>query len=293
MKTIKNLSEIYTFIKVGEHQSFSKAADELGVSKSLLSKTIRELEEKMNRNLFKRNTRQVHFTELGRQYFDYYKAKVEDLEVFNDLLLVESFSQEESLKITLAGAYGEESVAEALAKVLKRYPRVKAQLDFSAELVDIFEHSYDLAIRVSRKRPTKGYVQQIASRLEYVCASPDYIERFGRPLLPRDLQDHNCLAGQQSVWHFRRNNKVEKIEISGNFLSTNGRAICSAAIGGLGVCKLPESYVLKHIQTGQLVILLDEFTEKEVPIWAITASKSSTSEVLKALIDQIKKDSLV
>ena len=286
METIKDLTHIYSFIKVAQYRSYTKAAEALKVSRSHLSKSVKELEEKLGQPLLKRNTRFIDFTDFGKKYFETCSNHIEEIERFTKLSKESFKATKGKIRISLAGAYGEDIIAPMISNILMKHPGIEAELDFSTELIDITNHEFDLAIRVSEKKPTKGFAIQIAERKEFVCASPNYLNKYGTPKKPKELISHNCLVGNNERWSFSNESGSEKVAIKGNFKSSNGRALMNAALQGLGICKLPGVYVLDHIRNKTLLPLLSDYTEQSIPIWAVTPSKKSISSSVKILLQE-------
>ncbi|POB13837.1 LysR family transcriptional regulator [Halobacteriovorax sp. DA5] len=286
METIKDLSHIYSFIKVAQFRSFTKAADALNVSRSHLSKAVKELEDKLGQPLLKRNTRFIDFTDFGKNYFEICAIHIQEIERFTKQSKESYESTKDKIRISLAGAYGEDIIAPMISNIMMKHPGIEAELEFSTELIDITSHEFDLAIRVTAKKPKKGFAIQIADRKEFVCASPNYLNKFGHPKKPKDLSSHNCLIGNNDTWQFYNEDQKESIKVRGNFKSSNGRAQMNAALQGLGICKLPGVYVLDHIRNKTLLPLLSEYTDQSIPIWAVMPSKKSISPTVKLILQE-------
>lgn len=286
METVKDLGHIYCFVKVGQFRSYSQAATALGVSRSFLSKSVKELEDKLGAALLKRNTRAVDFTEFGKHYYQSCVGHLDEIERISKHSKEQFKPTKDKVRVSLAGAYGEDVIAPMLASIATKNPGVEVDLVFSTDLVDIRSGEYDLAIRVSLSQPKKGHAFQISERREFVCASPNYLSRYGTPKTPKDLVHHNCLVGSQSGWYFDNGKKRQTVKVSGNFRSTNGRALLNAALAGSGLCKLPGEYVLEPIRNKDLVWVLSDDSVQPIPIWAVVPSKKKLSPTVKLLIQE-------
>lgn len=129
---------------------------------------------------------------------------------------------------------------------------------------------------------------KIASRREFICASPEYLKKMGSPKRLEDLKNHNCLGGEKS-WTFKEDKKIKKISIKGNLSSNNPRTILMAALSGLGIIRLPGSYVFEEIKNKKLTSLLENYTEEHRDIWAITPIKSKLNINIATFIEEVKK----
>ncbi|MDX9732258.1 MAG: LysR family transcriptional regulator, partial [Bdellovibrionales bacterium] len=135
METIKSLQGIIAFVRVAESGSFSEAAQDLGVSKSHISKLISALEHELGATLFLRSTRRVQITSLGERYLSTCRHSIESLQAAKSEILDLSETPRGSLRVSVAGVFGEEYVAPVLIEVAKKYPHLKVELDFSSRVV--------------------------------------------------------------------------------------------------------------------------------------------------------------
>lgn len=285
METIKELSSILAFTKVAAARSYSKAAKDLGVSKSHLSKLIQSLEDDIGQKLLNRSTRIVKLTIVGEEFYNISKNAIADLEIAKIKLQETSLSPHGILRISVAGAFGEEYITPISALLLKQYPHLNIELNFNEKFVNLVEENFDIAIRVGNLNDSTLIAKKISTRKEYICASPEYFKLKGRPETPEELKNYECLVGSNSYWEFKNN--FGSIKINGRFKSNNGRAILNATLEGLGISRLPEIYVKKYLDLKQLESVLDQYTSEEVPIWAIYPSKKNQSINVRVFLDAI------
>tara|TARA_B100000749_G_scaffold280259_1_gene275730 strand:- start:86719 stop:87594 length:876 start_codon:yes stop_codon:yes gene_type:complete len=287
METIKQIPMLYAFVKVAQKSSFSKASEELGVSKSHLSKLVKDLELSLKQSLFVRTTRTIEFTEFGKFLFDSCCDSISDLERMAQQLGKISQIPKGQIRITVAGAYGEESVSPMISQLLARYPSISTEIVFSEKVLNLEKSKIDLAIRVSSKKPTDGHTYKIGERREHLCASESFLRQNGIPKSPSDLKKMNCLVGSNDVWSLKRKGRSYKVKVKGNFKSANGRSLTQAAISGLGVANLPEVYVKKYLEEKKLISILQDFTETPVPIWAVTPFKKEIPLIVRLAIEEL------
>lgn len=289
METIKDLPRILAFVKVAEGASFSKAAEVTGVSKSHLSKLIKELEAQLNKPLFVRSTRSVQFTDFGRYFFEQCKGHVYEIERIVSQSEEIAGIPEGHIRVTLAGAFGEEVIAPLISRMLLRYPSISADLLFDEKILDLEKDRIDLAIRVSATKPKDGLSTKIGDRVEWVCASETYLKLHGCPQKPSDLKKFNCLVGSKDIWTFMVGGRQQKIKINGRFKSLNGRCLAEAAMAGLGIAKLPTVYIESAVKEGRLIPILQEYTNLLVPIWAVTPRAGEIPLSVKLIVDELQQ----
>lgn len=271
METIKELQNIAIFVKVAELGSFSKAAAQLGVSKSQVSKALKALEEELGVSLFNRNTRQVYLTDKGQQYLEFCRQAVDALESGKNEILSSVQEPRGHLRVTMAGVFSEMYVAPCLMKLVKKYPDLEIEAHFDSKVINILEGKYDVAIRIGNLPDSNLRSKKIASREEVIVASSQYLKTQKVENLS-DLKYANCL-GAEASWTFVKTGKTLKIDVHGNFKSNNPRVIAEAVKAGLGVAKLPVAYVAEEIKKGRLKPLLEPFKEPAKDIWFITPHK--------------------
>lgn len=288
METIKSLQGIISFVKVAETGSFSKAAQELGVSKSHVSKSIGRLEDELGIALFVRSTRKVQLTNLGDRYLETCRQSLKNLDNAKKEILDLSETPRGTLRVTLAGIFGEEYIAPVVIEMAKKYPDLKVELDFSSRVVDLIAEKFDVAIRIGHLTNSSLMAQKIASRVEYVVCSKGYLAQA--PVLrdPTDLRLHNCI-GERSAWSFKKRGKSFQVSVSGNFKSNNPRVLQKAALAGLGIARLPGSYAFEEIKKGRLVSVLENFGEGKKDIWAVTPIRHKQNINVKMFIQEVKK----
>ncbi len=288
METIKWLQSVTVFSKVALYESYSLAAKELGVSKSFASKTVRELEDTLGAQLLSRSTRKVALTAKGRDFLSRCSSSLGSLEHMRLSARDLTETVHGPLRISVAGIFGERYIAPLTFELSKKYPKLEIELNFESRMVDLIAENYDVAIRIGEMEDSSLFARKIATRMEFVCASKEYLARAGFPESPRDLSAHNCLSVGTREWIFEEKGKKLSVNIAGNFRSNNPRAVLEAALSGVGIVRLPGSYVSGHIQTGELVNLLTEFATAAKDIWVVTPYRKEMNANVKVFIEELE-----
>ena len=168
-----------------------------------------------------------------------------------------------------------------------QYDDIEVTALLSNQQLDLVEDSYDLAIRIGKLRDSTMMAKKLSSRTNFVCASPSYIEKYGIPHSLTELGQHNCLLGTLDYWHFKESGKEKNIRVAGRVRYNSGYSLVDAAIKGLGIVQLPDYYVQKHLESGELVSLLDNFREPEEGIWAVYTHNRHLSPKIRLLLDYL------
>ena len=282
------LNNLESFIKVAELSSFSRAADDMQVSKSYVSRQVGQLEARLGIQLFIRTTRSVTLTALGTTFYQHIKLSFEQIDEAEQAIVDLQEIPQGVLKITLAGAFGENYVVPATVELMNLYPKLKIDLYFSDRVVDIVNEGYDLAIRSGTLSDSSLIARRITSRNLILCASPTYVKKHGKPDTLDQLKGHNCLLGSTNTWLLKQDGGKEvQLNVSGNWRSNNGYALMQASINHLGIAQLPEFYCDEAIKNNRLVEVLSEHSPQDNGIWAIYPSNRHLSAKVRVFVDYL------
>lgn len=282
METIKTMLAISAFEKVAKLESFTLAAKDLGVSKAYVSKLVKGLEDDFGEKLILRSTRKIKLTVFGEELFAQCVGHIEAIDELKNGLMNKGKNPNGIFKISVAGAYGEDVITPVLAELAKRHDNLSIEIVFSSRNVDLVAENFDAAVRVGHLPDSSLFSRKIGMRKEYVCASKSYLSKNGVPLSPGELTQYNCILGASNYWTLIENDDFRRVKVLGNFRSNNGKSLLNAALAGVGIVKLPDIYVSKYIESGELIPLLEDYTLDEVPIWVLTHSRKNNSINLKA-----------
>ncbi|UCJ16588.1 LysR family transcriptional regulator [Pseudomonas sp. MM211] len=276
------------FVAVAECGQFTAAAERLGLSSSQVSRQIARLEERLHTRLFYRTTRKVALTEAGQTFLQHCQrlqdAREEALNAIGDL----GGEPKGLLRMTCAVAYGERFIVPLVTAFAARHPRLSVDIELSNRTLDLLQDGFDIAIRLGRLQDSRMLATRLAPRRMYLCASPDYLQRYGRPHSLSELARHNCLVGSSDVWTFQLDGREASQRVQGNWRCNSGQAVLDAALGGLGLCQLPDYYVLEHLRSGALVSLLDNHQPPNTAVWALYPQQRHLSPKVRQLIDALR-----
>ncbi|WP_070884096.1 LysR substrate-binding domain-containing protein [Pseudomonas sp. D1-3] len=276
------------FVAVAECGQFTAAAERLGLSSSQVSRQIARLEERLHTRLLYRTTRKVALTEAGQTFLQHCQrlqdAREEALNAMGDL----GSEPKGLLRMTCAVAYGERFIVPLVTAFMARHPRLSVEIELSNRTLDLVQDGFDIAIRLGRLQDSRMLATRLAPRRMYLCASADYLQRYGRPHSLSELARHNCLIGSSDVWTFQLEGREASQRINGNWRCNSGQAVLDAALAGLGLCQLPDYYVLEHLRSGALVSLLDNHQPPNTAVWALYPQQRHLSPKVRQLIDALR-----
>ncbi len=276
------------FVAVVECASFTRAAERLRVSSSHISRQVALLEDRLQARLLYRTTRKVSLTEAGQTFFARCQRLIEDRD--EAFLAISDLHRAPSglLRMTAAVTYGERFIVPIVNAFMAQHPQLRVEIDLSNPMLELVQAGFDLAIRLGRLESSTLIASRIAPRAMYLCAAPSYLERYGRPHTLSELAGHNCLIGTNDTWLFREDGREYPFKPHGNWRCNNGPAVLDAALRGLGLCQLPDYYVLDSLKRGELVSLLEANQPPDTAVWAVSPQRRYPLPKVRLLVDALK-----
>lgn len=271
---VKNTDDFLIFYQLIEQGSFSKAAEHVGLTKSVVSKRITRLEHDLGVQLVYRTTRKLTLTEAGEVFYRHAR------EVANSVYNAEQDLQgldeklSGSIRISVPTISGELILPKAISDFNKKYPKIHIHMDLDNRFVDLIGEGYDMAIRTG-VLPDSSYIARRLLDVHWViCAVPEYLKEMGSPNSPQDLRMHNCLGYSYQEtgtfeWLFKGDEGVYTLHVSGNFSTNNASALRQAALLGQGLVYVPKVLVAEDLKSGRLVEVLQNQVGKRLGIYAI------------------------
>jgi DNA-binding transcriptional LysR family regulator len=281
---------LHTFVHVVDSGSFSGAAKKLDVSKSLVSRKISQLERHLGTQLLFRTTRRIHPTDAGHELFSKCDRLFNSLEEAEQAVLNLEDAPRGHLRIVCTDILGERYISLAATRFSTLYPQLKIDVHVTSRLVDLVAEGYDMAVRYGKLTDSSLKARKVFELPHVVCASPQYFAEKGTPKRIEGLQQHNCLVATFdpcATWRFRVDGKIIDIDLEGNWRSNNASALITAAVEGLGICRLPELYLRDHLNAGRLSAIFDEYQHDVFPVWLVYPNTRYVSAKVRMFIDYL------
>lgn len=286
-------SDLFSFVSIVDAGSFTKAAAELGLSPSVLSKRIRRLEGELKVSLLKRDTRKLFLTESGKQCYDEVSRLRGEFEQVIETAVGSQQNPSGKLRISAPFSFGQLHLTSALFEFMKLYPDIQIELLLGQPSTRLIEKNIDIGIFIKQVPDSRLVAKQIGCRKIIICASPEYFKRCGTPKMPEDLLRHNCLLYRaeslKNQWQFQKSGKIFKVEVKGNFSANSSQVLAQAAIKGAGIAKLPGYMVNQAIREKKLISILENYCPHEMGIYATYPFTRHPSRNVKTLIDFLAK----
>ena len=289
------LSDLQAFMEVAARRSFRQAADQLGVSRSALSHAMRGLENDLGVRLLHRTTRSVSLTDAGERLLKRLNPVLRDLdEVLEDVAQIDGH-----VSGTLRINGNEGAIRQLLQTVVPRflalYPDIELDLVADGRLVDIVEEGFDAGVRLGEALHKDMIAVRVGGDMRFLAvASPGYCRKHGRPVVPEELRQHQCIrqrlpGGKRYRWEFARHGQEFTIDPPGVLTLNSNALMVDAALDSLGIAYVPEPYVRTALARRRLVAVLEDWCPVIPGLFLYFPGNRHIPAGLRALIDLLRE----
>jgi DNA-binding transcriptional LysR family regulator len=276
-----------TFAKVVDYASFTAAAEDLGISRALVSRHITDLEAHFGVRLLNRTTRSVTPSEAGLRYYEVCKRVLAELRSGENEITAMKENIEGNISIVCPKWVGNFDMSDAAVDFCREHPEITIQLhvgEISLNPHEFLNRGFDVCIQPRRVRDSDIMVKKIGGIAYVLAASPDYLAEHGMPAGVDDLAGHDCLTKLGEMhWAFDDGSKVV-LKQPARFASNSFFSLCTAAVRGLGIAMLPQRVAALDLQRGKLVQVLPEIVLEEAPLYAAYAPGGNVPRKVRALV---------
>jgi DNA-binding transcriptional LysR family regulator len=293
--TTESYDQLAIYSIVARERSFTRAAAKLGMSQPALSRTIRNLEERLGVRLLARTTRSVSPTEAGMHLLGVVSPRFEEINA--ELALLSKFRDKPAgrLRIT-AGEHAAITILQpALERIMLDHPDIHIEITVDYGLTDIVAEGYDAGVRLG-EQVAKGMIAvRVGPDMRMaVVGSPAYFARHPRPKTPRDLTDHSCINtrlptyGGIFSWEFEKKGEELKVRVEGQLTFNHLAMRLDAARRGLGLAYIPADFVQSDIKNGRLVRVLSDWCPPFPGYHLYYPSRRQTSPAFTVMRDVLR-----
>jgi DNA-binding transcriptional LysR family regulator len=281
--------ELTVFHCVVKHSSYAKAAEELTLSPSGVSRIVSRLEERLGARLVQRTTRKLSLTEAGAAFH------ARTVQIMVDLADAESEAQETALRprgnlrVSAPVVFGQLFVAPLLDALLLRFPELTIELSLTDRFVDLIDEGMDLAIRIGSLSDSRLIARRLCTNHRVLVASSSYLERRGIPSHPSELVNHDCVLftsfARPREWKLLGPEGPVSVSVSGRMASNNADVVASSAKRGHGITVGATLVVGPALRSGELVRVLSDWEFENSAIFALYPSARQLSTKVRATVD--------
>ena len=285
------LSGVSVLAAVVEGSSFVKAAELIGITDSGVSRAISRLETRLGVRLLDRTTRSVSLTDKGRRFYEEVKPHLQAIE---DAAIIASGAVSAvrgRLKVDIDPFFLPMVLAGRLGEFCERFPELSIEFVSSERLGDLVSEGTDLAIRFGQPRLSTLVARKLIEAPVLTVASPLYIERYGRPNHPTELEQHRCLqfinpySGKPYEWEFVRDTETIEVPTRGPLIFTDPKTMMDECVAGTGIGKLIGWGVKEQLEAGTLIDLFPEWHGPIFPLYAFHPSRKHPPAKVRAFVD--------
>lgn len=288
-----DISVFRTFVSVVDEGSFSTAALRMGISRSLCSKHVADLEADLGVRLLTRTTRKVTPTAAGLSYCRDLREVLARLDEATESVKAVSSSLSGVLKIGSPIFYTLKVLQQHLLVFMERYRDIQLQVVLDDGTSDIIGGGFDAVIRIGNLSDSTLHARRLQSVRILLVGAPDYLDRNSRPEHPADLLRHDCLhytnLPGNLTWPLRRGSRTIRQPIRPSFSSNNTELLHSMALSGKGLALLPEFIVGDDIAAGRLVVLMCEYALPDLPVNLVYPSGKLLTGAMRSFLDFASK----
>lgn len=282
-----NIEHVRLFVRIAALNNISMAGKELGLSPAVSSAHMNKLEKDLGVRLVHRTTRQVSLTEEGEAFLPHAQDLLENVESARASVGAGVFSPQGKLRVAAPASFGRMHLLPGLHDFLLRYPELRVDMHLSDSVMDMVEGGFDIAIRDAVLQDSSLIARKLAPVKRIVCASPEYLARYGEPREPQDLLDHQCvnLIGMET-WVFDTKQGPLSVKTNNKFRTDNGEAARDACARGIGICFSSTWCCYQEVQRGELIPILKDYPlVSNTAIWAVYPSSRLLAPKVRAFID--------
>ena len=289
LSALTDLNDLEVFARVVEKSGFSRAAQELGVPASTVSRRVSRLEDALGVRLLQRTTRKMHLTEAGRTYFEQISLALRQIQSAEASL---RHVQGEPRGLIRLSTVEEPFIEEILFDFLDHFPQVSLEIDKSHRHVDLIAEGFDLAIRAGVLSDSSLVAHKLLSSGPILVASPSYLKAHGAPESVSDLRHHDCVilgtTTTAATWQLGSSDAPERVSVSGRVAVNSFISAVEGCVRGLGIGLFPEGFIAPWIESGRLLRVLPEVVTQRTGLWIVHPSRTLISPAVRGLIDFIK-----
>ena len=288
---MSQFDEMKMFVRIVEAGSITRAADQLGIAKSGVSRRLADLESRLGARLINRTTRRSSLSDAGRRYYDGAVKLLSDVAELDAATADAESELRGTLRLAVPLSFGLAHLAPAIDAFLREHPGLGVDLHFSDRRVDLVEHGVDLAIRIARLEDSSLQARRLCPIRLLLCASPGYLEAHGRPESLADLRRHRVLrydSGGGGTLRLRDGKGRETtVQCATPITANNGDFLRDMAVAGHGITVIPSFIAWQAVASGDLVEIMPGHAPEPIDAWAVYPRNRYLSRLARLFIDYL------
>lgn len=290
------LNLLKLFVNVTERGSFAATANHLGLSPSTLSKAIARLEKDLQLVLFYRTTRQLTLTESGQAYLAVARNILSELEQCEQRLSHSNDSPQGTIKVNTPVSYGRLYLNPLIGKFHQLYPEITLEISYQDAYVDMIAEGVDICLRTGTLSDSGLIAKQLSAMDFLICASPDYVQKHGKPSSIDELQQHPWVR-----FRYRQTGRLHPIFVGDNgnellldpgqqWIVDDGEALLELCAQGVGLTQIPHFIAKRGLERGEIEVVMPYYRPKHFGIWAIYPEREYLPAKIRVFIEFLQQE---
>lgn len=285
--------EMEAFVRTIESGSFTKAAKQVGVTKSAISRRVSDLEARLNTQLVLRTTRSLSLTEAGEALFQRAVPLLADWQEAEAVSLSDNCALSGRIRLAAPLSFGVKYLGPALLDFKALHPSLNFDIDFSDRQIDLISEGVDVAIRIGTLSDSSLIARKLASIDMVAAIAPDLLAEKGRPETPQDMHRFDELRythRSRKGWQYTDpHGQGGDIELASTLQANNGNFLIEAAIAGQGVTIQPLFIACDALRNGTLEVVLPDYKWSNISAYAVYPPTRHLSLRVRTFVDFLAK----
>lgn len=285
-----DLNDVRAFVSVLEHGGFAKAARQLRVPTSTISRAVSRLEASVGTRLLERTTRTVRATAEGKTLFTEVAEPLGTLERAVRSVDGQGRAPRGRLRVTAPNDLGSTFLADIVVDFAARYPQVEVELELTARTVNLVAEGFDVAVRAGTRLAESSLVARLVGVIEVdLYASVAYVQARGVPQSLEDLESHDCILFRpdngRTEWALTGPDGVVRVRAQGRVGGDDFSFVRAAVLAGGGIGLLPRLVAHADVTAGRLVRVLGDYEMREASLYVVYPSLRNVPPKVAAFRD--------
>ena len=285
------LQTMLVFIAVAEEAGFAAAARRLNMSPPSVTRAVGELEARLRARLLHRTTRTVRLTDAGARYLADCKRIMSEIEEADSHAAGIHAAPQGAVSLTGSILFGRIVLTPILVDLMERYRDISINTLFVDRVVGLIDEGIDIAVRIAELPDSSLAAIRVGSVRRVMCAAPDYLAARGYPQSPRDLAAHDTIdfvnIMPRDEWVFERDGESPVFKTRSQLRTNSADVAITAAVSGCGITRVLSYMVMPQLESGELEIVLPDFTPPAVPVHVVHKEQGQTSGRVRAVVDYL------
>jgi DNA-binding transcriptional LysR family regulator len=285
------LQAMIAFVRVVETGSFSGAARQLGIGQPAVSKTIAQLEERLQVRLLVRSTHALAPTDAGLRFYERARHAIEEVDEAELEARGAGAGLSGRLRVCAATTFARLMVVPRLPEFLARHPSLDVDVILDDRVIDLVSEGIDVALRMGALADSTAMARKIASGVRSVVATPAYLARAGMPKVPTDLAHHDAVVYSQlaDTWTFRQGDTESAVAVRGRVRVSAAEGIRAAVLADMGLAVTSDWMFAPELASGAVRRVLPDWTLPPIDLWAVFRTGRLASAKARAFADFVEE----